>query len=317
MEYKYNISKDFDSIVELSKKQNGSAPIEKILESFNKISEEGRAAWETFDSDEYVKVKKEKIESFDDEKIQIHIVEPHNSNKEKLPCLIYYHGGAFIMPAFPYHIRLVKEYALKTPCKVICVDYRLAPKNPFPIGVKDCFSTLQWVYKSAENLEIDKDKIAVGGDSAGGALAAAITQMSRDKGGPKICFQMLCYPATDIKLDTDSMKKYTDTPNWDANYNIKMWQIYLSRGNKGIIQYAAPMEGISFKNLPDAYVEVAEFDPLRDEGINYAKALEAGGAKVELVDTKGTIHAYDMIAESEITKASERKRINALKKAFE
>lgn len=115
------------------------------------------------------------------------------------------HEGAFVLKAAPAHIHWVCEYASKTPCLVVFVDYRLAPKYAFPFGVEDCYAAFEWVCNHADALGIDKSRIAIGGDSAGGALAAAVTLMARDRQAPPICYQMLLYPVTDARQTTESI----------------------------------------------------------------------------------------------------------------
>ena len=311
----YNISDEFSTLVKAQENYDGSAPIEEILKAFNKTTEEGRAEWDKYRSDKEIKVSKEKFKTFDNREIETWIIEPWNIEKE-CPCLVYYHGGAFIMGPMEVHVNLTREYALRTPCKVVFVDYRLAPENPFPIGFLDCYNALLWTYNNAVELGIDRRRIAVAGDSAGGNLAAAVAQMGRDKNGPSICFQLLCYPVTDRRMNSKSMKEFKDTPFWDSQYNEKMWEIYLKNGHKGMLQYTSPMEAESFRNVPDGYVEVAEFDPLRDEGKEYAESLIKGGSKVYLNETKGTIHGYDTVIDSTITQNNINKRIEILREVF-
>lgn len=257
-----------------------------------------------------------KIPGYQKGMIGLTIYEPEEI-EENAPCLIYIHGGAFLLKAAPYHKNLVCEYALKTPCKVIFVDYRLAPKYAFPVGVEDCYAAYEWVCQNAEVLNIDKNRIAIGGDSAGGALATAVCLMARDRKSPvRICFQMLIYPVTDARQNTDSIKKYIDTPLWNSNLNEKMWKLYLKEGIHNHREYASPIEAASFENMPHAYIEVSEFDCLRDEGINYAKALQKDGIPVELHKTEGTIHGFEIAEKSEIVQESINRRIETLKKAF-
>ena len=199
---------------------------------------------------------------------------------------------------------------------MIFVDYRLTPKYAFPVGVEDCYSAFEWVYKHANELEIDNSRIAIGGDSAGGALCAAVTQIARDRNAPKICFQMLVYPVTDARQNTETMKKFIDTPLWDSKANSKMWKLYMRDGDFNQRAYASPMEATSFIGLPDAYVEVSEYDCLRDEGILYAKALEKSGCQVELNKTVGTIHGFELAEKSEITSESVDRRVKALQRVF-
>jgi Esterase/lipase len=258
---------------------------------------------------------KHKISGYKNGTIEMTIYAPKNI-EENAPCLIYLHGGAFALKAAPYHKNLACQYALETPCKVIFIDYRLAPKYAFPVGVEDCYAAFEWVYKNTEILGIDKYKIAIGGDSAGGALAAAVSLMARDRKAPRICFQMLIYPVTDARQITESVKNYIDTPMWNSKLNKKMWKLYLRNGVLGKREYASPMEAAFLENLPDSYIEVSEFDCLRDEGINYAEALQKSGIHVELYKTTGTVHGFEIAEKSEIVKQSVAKRIVALKKAF-
>ncbi len=247
--------------------------------------------------------------------IDLTIYEPKEIGKNA-PCLIYFHGGAFVLKAAPSHKTLVGEYALKTPCKVILVDYRLAPKYPFPVGFQDCYLALEWVSKNAKDIGVNPHKIAIGGDSAGGALAAAVSLMARDQKAANICFQMLIYPVTDARQITQSIKTYHDTPLWNSVLNEKMWQLYLKEGVVEEREYASPMEAKSLENLPNTYIEVAEFDCLRDEGVNFAESLHRWGNHVELHETTGTIHGFDIAENSEVVRLCVQRRIEALKTAF-
>lgn len=260
-------------------------------------------------------VSKRKIKGYKDSMINITVFEPKTIETQP-PCLLYFHGGAFKMKAAPYHKRLIYEYARQTPCKVVFVDYRLTPKYPFPYGVEDCYAAYEWVCNNTGLLAIDKDKIAVGGDSAGGALAAAVCHMARDRNMRNIRFQMLIYPVTDARQTTHSINKYTDTPLWDSVQNREMWKAYLQNGTPEHREYASPMEARSFHSLPPAYIEVSEFDCLHDEGVDYAEALRNGSVDVELNKTEKTIHGFEMAKDSEVVKRCVKERTAALKKAF-
>ena len=235
---------------------------------------------------------------------------------QSAPCLIYFHGGGFVMALAPQQDRMVRYYTKETPCKTLLVDYRLAPKHPFPAGVEDCYRAYRWVVEHAKTLGIAPDKIALGGDSAGGNLTAAVALMARDRGLPKPCFQMLIYPVTDRRKETASMKHYTDTPMWDAKKSRLMWECYLPTVPGAHIEYASPMEAESLANLPDAYVEVTQFDCLRDEGIAYAKALEQAGSHVELREIFGAVHGFELMANSAVVHDCMLRRTAALQRAF-
>ena len=272
--------------------------------------------WVRKNRDHEVSVKKETIKSYDGAEIEILIFAPYGI-EEPVPCLVYYHGGGFFFGGAGYHYKLAKQYALETPCKVVFVQYRLAPKNPHPIPAEDCYAALRWTFENADKLNVDKTKIAVGGDSAGGALAAAVCQMARDRGTDMPLFQLLVYPVTDRRMNYDSCRKFTDTPMWNAKLSVKMWQGYVQDENAPDIAYASPMEAKIFENLPSAYVETTEFDCLHDEGIAYAEALRKAGVSVELNETRGMMHGFDIVEKAPTTKAAVKARIEYVKKIFE
>ena len=128
--------------------------------------------------------------------------------------------------------------------------------------------------------------------------------------------KVLVYPVTDNRMETDSMKKFMDSPMWNANLNRRMWELYLRNGDHGMPQYAAPMLAGNFAGLPPAYVEVEEFDCLHDEGIAYAQALSSAGVPVQLVDMKGTFHGFDSFWKADISRTAVKKRIEALRRGF-
>ncbi|HWP21271.1 MAG TPA: alpha/beta hydrolase [Candidatus Cryosericum sp.] len=236
---------------------------------------------------------------------------------ENAPCLVYFHGGGFALGLNPLHLKLACEYARKTPCKVLLADYRLAPKHPFPAGAEDCYAVFQWAAEHAQALGIDPERIALGGDSAGGALAMAASLMARDRRGKAACFLLLIYPVADARQETLSMKAFPDTPFWNARATKQMWDYYLCAGCPEKREYASPLEAESFAGLPDAYVETAEFDCLRDEGAALARALEAGGSHVEYRSVSGATHGFELAYDSELTRISVEKRVQALKQAFQ
>ena len=268
--------------------------------------------WVQKNRDCEVSIKKENIKSYDGAEISVVVIDPYGL-EEVSPCLVYYHGGGFFFEGAGYHYKLAKQYALECECRVIFVQYRLAPKNPHPTPAEDCYASLRWTFENAERLKIDQEKIAVGGDSAGGALAAAVCQMARDRGTDMPLFQLLVYPVTDRRMNYDSCRKYTDTPMWNAKLSVKMWQGYVQDENAPDIAYASPMEAQSFEKLPSAYVETAEFDCLYDEGIAYANALLEAGVSVELNETRGTMHGFDIVEKAETTKRAVAERISYMK----
>lgn len=304
---KYLIHKDF------KKYNNMKPPIYKSLLPL--INKSMGILFSMEKSDKYVSVSHKKITTDKKETISILLYEPKKLTK-KAPCLLYIHGGAFMLKGAPYHYSLARKYAKEAECKVVFVDYRLAPKYSYPTPLNDCLDTLKWIVNNADDLVIDKDKIAVGGDSAGGNLAAAISLVARDELKINLCFQLLIYPVIDRRMQTDSMKKYIDTPMWNAKLSKKMWEYYLKDIKSEDLKYTSLLEGNSLHNLPKTYIEAAEFDCLHDEAICYAEALKKAGNDVELTETYGTIHGYDIVLDSEIVTSSIKKRVNFIRNSF-
>lgn len=242
--------------------------------------------------------------------------EPVDGHGGGLPCLVYFHGGGFFFEGAPYHYRLCKKYSLDLGCCVAFVQYRLAPKNPHPVPAEDCFAALDFILSRGNEWGINRSRVAVGGDSAGGALAAGVCQMARDRGRPLPLFQLLVYPVTDRRMDYDSCRKFVDTPMWNGRLSRKMWQGYLPDGEIRDVFYASPMEAEDFSGLPAAYVETAEFDCLHDEGLAYARALKEGGVSVVVNETEGTMHGFDIVEKAPRTQAAVSRRIAFMKEGF-
>ncbi|MFA5481692.1 MAG: alpha/beta hydrolase, partial [Bacilli bacterium] len=192
-----------------------------------------------------VKTTRKRIATYDGKSIMLTIYEPRKE-KPKTPAILYLHGGGFMIKEAGHHHKVARDYAHGAKAKVIFVHYRLAPRYSFPHPVEDCYSALQWVYRNANRLGIDRNRIAVAGDSAGGGLAAALTHITRDRKGPKICFQMLIYPALDHRQKTASIKEFFDAPGWNSSLNKQMWKIYLQKGHFGMISYASPSVSKNF-----------------------------------------------------------------------
>ena len=234
---------------------------------------------------------------------------------EAAPCLVYYHGGGFVFPASPHHYSLAREYAQSAGCKVLFVDYRLAPKYPFPVAPEDCYAAYSWVITHAGELSIDPARVAVAGDSAGGQLATVVCLMAKERGQVMPCGQMLVYPAAG-NVETESVKKYTDTPMCNSRDMEKYEKLYRPDPSVGNNIYASPIEAESLEGLPTAYIETAEFDCLRDGGILYAERLWQFGVSVKLYNTEGTMHGFDIVLDSQIVRECVDKRIAFLRQAL-
>ncbi len=252
-----------------------------------------------------LRVSKEKIRSLDNKKISLYILEPISSKTDKV--MLYCHGGAFVFKGSIKHHLLCKRYALEGDCKVVFVDYRLATKYKYPTPLDDCYSAYKWILNNTTKLKINPNKIIVAGDSAGGCLAAEVTAKTIKEDNKSPALQLLIYPVLDKRMKTVSMKKYSDTPIWNANNNKKMWSYYLKDEN-----YLSPNEQDDYKEFPLTYIETAEFDCLHDEAIEYANKLSNSGIDVILNETKETMHGFEM-KNTVITQNSINKRIDIIK----
>ena len=226
-------------------------------------------------------------------------------------CLLYCHGGGYAFPAAPYQYKLARIYAQQVGCRVLFPDYRLAPEYPFPAAVDDCFAAYRRLLEMAEGAGI-----AVCGDSAGGTLSMAVCLRALDEGLPAPCAQLLTYPAVGNAGETESLRRYTDTPMCNSRDMETYGAWYVQDEAAGKLAYRSPIEAESFAGTPMTYIETAEFDALRDGAILYAEKLRSAGIEVELHNTKGTVHGYDMMLKSGIVKELIGKRVSFLKRAF-
>lgn len=230
--------------------------------------------------------------------------------------MIYLHGSGFMVKHVPQHIENAVRYAREAGCMVLFVDYRLAPQYRFPIPFDDCYATLDWVLDNAEALGIDTDRIAIGGDSAGGALAACVVQKAM-KANRRICGQLLVYPITDCRCETWSSTAFANVQPFKGFSMPAVWETYLGYTPDGDPPaYASPMHG-DLAGLPPAYVETEEYDPWRDEGAAYADALREAGVEVELNEMQGTVHGFDAFApDSMVVHEAIERRVAFLKSVF-
>jgi acetyl esterase len=211
---------------------------------------------------------------------------------ERLPALVYFHGGGWTFGDLDTHDVVCRELANLARCAVASVGYRLAPEHKFPAAVEDALAATRWVGREAEALALDPRTIAVGGDSAGGNLAAVVALVARDEGGPKLALQVLIYPATDMAADTPSHAEFAD------GYVLTREVILWSRGNylrslDDVADWrASPLRARDHSRLAPAYVVTCGFDPLRDEGRAYAGRLRAAGVPVTYECFEGMIHGF-------------------------
>src|SRR5260370_26517927 len=232
--------------------------------------------------------------------------------------LVYFHGGGWVLGSLESHDRVCRALANKAGCVAVSVDYRLAPEHVFPAGAEDCYAATKWVSENAASLGADPARLAVGGDSAGGNLAAVVSMMSRDRSGPSIAFQLLFYPVTDCALDTPSQKEFAADGYVLSRGDMEwFWNHYVDAGTEKTHPYASVLRATNLTGLPPALVTTASHDPLRDEGERFAQRLISAGVKVTCTRYEGVTHGFISFAAAlDKGKEGQRQAADALKVAF-
>jgi acetyl esterase len=209
-----------------------------------------------------------------------------------LPVLVYYHGGGWVIGDLDTHDTLCRQLANLSGCAVIAVDYRMGPEHRFPAAADDCIAATHWVRANAAALKVDAGRLAVGGDSAGGNLAAVVALAARDSGDLPIAFQLLIYPATDQRRGAPSHTTNgegflltRDTMTWFHDH-------YIADPGQDLDWRASPLLHADHSRLPPAFVLTAGYDPLRDEGLQYAQKLSEAGNQAALVSFERQIHGF-------------------------
>lgn len=220
-----------------------------------------------------------------------------DTHKEKLPAVVYYHGGGWTIGSVETYDIVCRNLANSSGCKVISVDYRLAPEHRFPKGLEDCYAATKWVCDHADILRIIPDRISVGGDSAGGNYTAAVTLMAKERNGPKIKSQLLIYPATDALQSIsdspyESIRENASAPILTSELTKSFWDHYLLDEGDAENKYASPIRADDLSGLPPALLITAQYDPIRDEGEAYGARLRASGVDVEMHRYDGLIHGF-------------------------
>ncbi|QFU84438.1 alpha/beta hydrolase [Natronorubrum aibiense] len=219
-----------------------------------------------------------------DEGIPIRVYVPEGEGP--YPTFLYLHGGGWVVGDIDLYDATCRAITNKADCMVVSVDYRLAPEYEFPTPVEDCYTAAEWVFDTAEPMQIDTDNVAIGGDSAGGNLAAAVTLLARERDGPTFDHQVLIYPVTDHEFDTTSYQENAEGYLLTKADMEWFWEHYLRDDIDAMSPYASPLKAESLEGLPSATVATCGFDPLCDEGAAYAARLEDAGVDV-------THHHYD------------------------
>ena len=250
----------------------------------------------------------------DGERLRVRVYRP--SSAGPLPAILYIHGGAFMLGSVATEDDRCEFYARDAGCVVIALDYRLAPEHPFPAAFHDCSDVLDWIYRDSDALGIDPRRIAVGGNSAGGALAAAIALSARTADRHTLVHQLLVNPVLDCRSRTSSVTRFTDTPVWSLAHNLLMWERYLGPNPTEVDYRASPALAEDLGGLPSASFWIAEYDPLRDEDYEYATRLMAAGVQVDLTQYAGTIHGFDGYRMTAVGRRALNDQVRILRRVF-
>jgi acetyl esterase len=245
-----------------------------------------------------------------DPPVPVRIYRPHQAQG----AVIWLHGGGWVMGDLDTEHPWAARLAENSGAVVISVGYRLAPEHRFPAALDDAYAVLTWTAEHASELGIDSERIAVGGHSAGGGLAAGMALRARDQQGPPIRHQLLNQPGLDDRQETWSARHFTDTPWMNRDKVTAAWRHYL--GSTPATSYAAPARAVDLSGLPPAYIATAEFCPNRDEDITYAQRLLQAGVSVELHQWAGTFHGSQALLSAEVSQRQNAELGAALRRAL-
>lgn len=306
------------------------APLEELLKAmpggFNAIAdiEQRRATVEALMEQMAAEVPPNENVTFEDRmvpgpkgapEVKVRIYHPVDSSEDSLPGLYYIHGGGMVLGSVELSHLETTTLCDALGAVVVSVDYRLAPEHPHPAPAEDCYAGLVWMAEHADELGIDRDRIAIYGPSAGGGLTIATTLMARDRGGPKLCFMAPIYPMIDDRNETPSSHEITDVGIWDRSANLEAWEWYL--GGEDADGYAAPARMEDVSGLPPTFIDVGEMDLFRDEDLAFATRLMQAGVPVELHVYPGAYHASETFApEVPLSQTIRGNRIEALRRAL-
>jgi acetyl esterase/lipase len=231
----------------------------------------------------------------DRNKIRLRIYKPKSSSAPA-PVLLWFHGGGYVMGQPEMDDPACVQYVRASGLSIVSVDYRYAPKHPFPAGLEDGYTALKWVGSHSQQLGIDANRIAIGGESAGGGLAAALVQLACDRQEIKPVFQLLVYPMLDdrtvLRADIDD----SNSPAWNQKSNRFGWESYLGTkcGAEDVPAYSVPARRADLSGLPPAWIGVGTLDVFHDEDVAYAQRLKEGGIECELYIVPGAFHGFDV-----------------------
>jgi acetyl esterase/lipase len=228
--------------------------------------------------------------------IDLHIVRPAGS-KAVLPAFIFIHGGGWILGDFPTHERFVRDLVADSGFAAVFVDYTPSPEAQYPTAIIQIHAAAKWVAANGDEIKVDGNQLAIVGNSVGGNMTAAVALMAKDKGGPEFKCQVMLWPVTDANFETDSYHEYAEGYFLSRAMMMWFWDAYAPDKARRREIYASPLQATTeqLKGLPPALVQVAGNDVLRDEGLAYARKLDAAGVEVTLVRYENLIHDYGLL----------------------
>jgi acetyl esterase len=233
------------------------------------------------------------------------------------PALVYFHGGGFVLCDLDTHDGTCRSLANGAGCVVVSVDYRLAPEHPFPAGLEDCYAATRWVSDRGSELGVDGSRLAVGGDSAGGNLAAAVSLLAGERDGPELRFALLVYPVTNCDFSTPSYRDNAEGYFLTADMMKWFWRQYLPDPSDGEKPHASPLRAGDLRSHPPAHVVTAGYDPLRDEGEAFALRLREAGVPVTSRRYEGMFHGFfGMTALLDVAQEAVGEACDALRRAL-
>ena len=238
----------------------------------------------------------EKVIDFEGRELKIYIVKPAGV-ATKLPVFMFFHGGGWVLGDYPTHERLVRDLVVESGAMAVFPEYTRSPEAQYPTAIHQAYAATQWVSEHGGDIGADGRKLAVVGNSVGGNMAAVVSLMAKDKGGPRITFQALLWPVTDANFDTASYRDLSEGYFLTRNMMIWFWDNYTQDTAQRRETYASPLQAPtdSLQGLPPALVQTAHSDVLRDEGEAYARKLNEAGVDVIAVRYNGLIHDWGLL----------------------
>ena len=240
--------------------------------------------------------RSEKTIDHDGEPLKLHIMRPAGA-KSDLPVFMFFHGGGWVLGDYPTHERLVRDLVVESGAMAVFPDYTPSPEAHYPTAIHQAYAATKWVSEHGGEIGADGTRLAVVGNSVGGNMAAVVSLMAKDQGGPRISFQALLWPVTDARFDTESYKEFAEGHFLTRNMMIWFWDNYTKEPAQRAEMYASPLRAPAeaLQGLPPALVQTAHSDVLRDEGEAYARRLNEAGVEVVAVRYNGLIHDWGLL----------------------